>query len=618
MRTATRLLLLLCATATAGEPPADPPARETLSFVIFGDRTSGRSDGVRVLEAAVRATNELDPDFTINVGDMVQGYNEGARWLAEMREYKAVMAELRRPWYPVAGNHDVYGRGKDRAKGHVALYREHFAPLWYSFDYKWAHFVVLFSDESLSFRDPAKTQNMSPEQLAWLARDLKETDAEQVYCFLHHPRWTYRGTNWPKVHEVLRSDGRVRAVFAGHIHVYRDDGVRDGIHYFTLAVTGGVASGLKTPAALHHLNHVRVTREGFTMSVLPAGAVVGANLVYGEEVDRLHALRRGGWIGVDGAAVQQAGIASESAVKVLVRNPAETPVAFEAKLDVPRGWVAEPARFGGQIAAGAEKLETVRLIAPPFTGVEPALRVRVTLHHPLKSGLIQPVHHAQRMRARIMGLPSAAAEPNAALVLDGKSAVRVDMPVDTEEFTLECWARGAEPAGSQSLVSKTEGSAFGLWWCYGDRKLPYGVVGFKKGGYRNATAPAGWDWARWTHLALTCGGGKVRLFVDGKLQAENTGEGERSRNDRHLYIGADPDRGNRPSHFFRGAIDEVRLSRGVRYAKDFEPKRVFARDEATLLLLHFDGRVNGVFPDDSGHDHHAFPVGKPKLAEAER
>jgi len=102
------------------------------------------------------------------------------------------MSALRMPWYPIAGNHDVYPEaGHPTDRGNERRYLENFGPLWYSFDHEFAHFVVLYSDEQLSFRNPAVDQRMSDEQLQWLADDLARTDRKQAFVFLHHPRWNY-------------------------------------------------------------------------------------------------------------------------------------------------------------------------------------------------------------------------------------------------------------------------------------------------------------------------------------------------------------------------------------------------------------------------------------------
>ncbi len=613
------LVLFLAVGARAGDPAA-PTDRDSFSFVVFGDRTGGRGSGVRVLEQAVRATNELDPEFTMTVGDLVQGYADQTSWLRQAREYKTVMNRLHRPWYPVAGNHDVYGRGKWRKAGHAGLYQKHFAPLWYSFDYKWAHFVVLYTDEKLAFRNPRKTQNMSPAQLEWLEQDLAQTRAKQVFVFLHHPRWTYQGTNWPKVHAVLKKSGRVKAVFGGHIHVYRDDGVRDGIHYYTLAVTGGTAAGLKAPAALHHLNHIKVTRDGFRMSVLPVGAVLGSGLAHGSEVDRLNALRSGHWLKVKGRTRCSPDANATSEFTVTLKNPHDAPLAYEMSIETPRGWSVEPRLLGGRLKTGTDGdvSRVFRVRAAPFRGPRPVVRVRAVLWHPLRSGLVQPVVHRRDIAVRITtldGSPALKRSNNKVLVLDGASALRVDLPPPGEAFTLECWARLAGPQPDQAaIVSKAESSGFGLWWSSAAQKLPYATVSFRRGGYVESPAAKAWDGTKWTHLALSCGDGRVRLFVNGRLHSYRPIPGDRRPNEQPLYIGADPNRRGHASYHFRGAIDEVRLSRGVRYKRAFGPPRMHRRDKDTLLLLHFDRTVHGIHPDHSGQDHHAWPVGRPRLA----
>ena len=264
-----------------------PKGEDMFHFVIFGDRTGGPPEGVKVLAQAVQDTNLLDPDLVMTVGDLIQGYNGQTLWEEQMLEYRGTMRSLRMPWFPVAGNHDIYWRGDGRPPvEHEANYEKHFGPLWYWFEHKQCGFLVLHSDEgdpgnpgkARDYGEPTQ-QKFSDAQLEWVRKSLAEMKPlRHVFVFMHHQRWAtdiYPGSNWTAVHSLLRDNGNVRACFAGHIHRLRYDGVKDGIEYMALATTGGSAPGhYPRLGYLHHFNVVTVRPDGIKVATLPVGAVV--------------------------------------------------------------------------------------------------------------------------------------------------------------------------------------------------------------------------------------------------------------------------------------------------------------------------------------------------------
>lgn len=265
---------------------AEPDETATFSFAIFGDQT-GTHDPVaslKVWEYAIGEMNILGPDMVMTVGDMINGYNQQPEWLQEMRTFSRVMRTLDMPWFPVAGNHDVYWRGDDRPfHEHDGDYEKHFGPLWYAFEHKGCWFVVLYSDEGNPETGEknfgkAASQRMSDQQTAWLTGVLKQArDAPHVFLFLHHPRWNggRYGEDWQRVHALLKAAGNVSAVFAGHTHLMKFNGERDGIAYYTLGTTGGAIPEYNPPRGRqHHYDWVTVRGDQVYVAALPVGSVM--------------------------------------------------------------------------------------------------------------------------------------------------------------------------------------------------------------------------------------------------------------------------------------------------------------------------------------------------------
>jgi len=194
--------------------------------------------------------------------------------------------------------------------------------------------------------------------------------------------------------------------------------------------------------------------------------------------------------------------------------------------------------------------------------------------------------------------------------------------VDYERGTLEFWLRpqwtsrlGTEK--KQRAVLSPDAWLFHHWVI-----MDEGIRGHEKSGFHFLATPekgtgvipdrkynhTPLDQGRWYHLALCWDtvpgrGWLSQLYVDGKPgEPVNPGDFRLARF--AALEGQDPPRWRvrpmgRPFMLkgeFEAVVDEVRVSSVVRYPTDFEPdpKKPFARDEQTLLLLRLDGGVKAL------------------------
>lgn len=157
------------------------------------------------------------PAFLIHTGDISH--------LSKPQEFDdadMLIGRARLDVHYVPGEHDIlderngedylerYGR-KSGAKGRG----------WYSFDHDGVHFVALVNVFDLK---AGGMGNLGPEQLAWLAEDIRDkTSSTPIVVFAHMPLWTvYEAWGWgtddgAQALALLRRFGSV-TVLNGHIH----------------------------------------------------------------------------------------------------------------------------------------------------------------------------------------------------------------------------------------------------------------------------------------------------------------------------------------------------------------------------------------------------------------
>lgn len=257
---------ILCALAMIVFFCAAGNARE-LRFAVIGDSRpiTGMLPQSPPFKHMLWEIDTIAPDLTVHVGDLVFGYMSGAVSLeSQYTDLTATVAAARTPIHYAIGNHEL------GATGGEAFFTRDVGKLWYSFDKGKSHFIILNSD---CCGDGDKG-TLGQEQFEWLKSDLAAAaGAANVFVFMHKPMFDNQndrnGTSWfdlpmrDAVHGMFVKAGNVRAVFAGHIHIYADVAF-DGIPYY---ITGGGGAETDHPERGGFYHYLLVSVRGKKMDV---------------------------------------------------------------------------------------------------------------------------------------------------------------------------------------------------------------------------------------------------------------------------------------------------------------------------------------------------------------
>jgi hypothetical protein len=211
------------------------------------------------------------------------------------------------------------------------------------------------------------------------------------------------------------------------------------------------------------------------------------------------------------------------------------------------------------------------------------------------------VNTATATRTPIPPTATIAATPlstaNWALSFDGQGdVVRAQAVPGVGPLTVEAWVRPAANNATGLLVVGADADrGWSLELDGGNLIFYIATAGGWQSGRHTARLAAG----QWYHVAATYTGGDVRIFVDG-LGVRAAGLGT-------LTQGPAMSLGGLEGYpFFAGALDEVRVSRSVRYPADFaRPGAPFTPDVDTLALWHFDEGAGQTARDASAAGNHA-------------
>ncbi len=197
---------------------------DNFQFAIVADRTGGERPGI--FENAVKKLNLLRPEFTICVGDLIEGYNEDQNEVnRQWDELGSLVGTLEMPLFYAVGNHDYTNPAMAKT------WEKRLGRSYYSFVYRKCLFLCLNTQDGSS-------TGVSEGQIEFFRKTLQANrNARWTFVFMHQPIWRGQGEpRWKRLESLL--DDRPFTVFAGHIHRHTRF-VEKGHVYYTVAAAGG-------------------------------------------------------------------------------------------------------------------------------------------------------------------------------------------------------------------------------------------------------------------------------------------------------------------------------------------------------------------------------------------
>src|SRR5260370_33658860 len=228
-------LVLLAGSAFTGDRTL-PLKQKSVRFAVIGDSGTGEKAQYDVGRQMAKYREVFPFDFVVMLGDNLYGGESPADFKRKFEDpYKALL-DGGVKFYASLGNHDnpnqrfykPFNMGEKR---------------YYSYKNGNAEFFALDSNY------------MDPEQLGWLEKKLKESNAAWKICYFHHPLYSdgmYHGPDLDlrsRLTPLFQATG-VRVVLSGHEHIYERIKAQNGVNYFVLGNSGELRLRNIRPSAM--------------------------------------------------------------------------------------------------------------------------------------------------------------------------------------------------------------------------------------------------------------------------------------------------------------------------------------------------------------------------------
>ena len=219
------LSLILFLSTAAAQDLFLPNKKDSLHFAVIGDSGTGDRNEYEVARQMVAFRAKFPFAMVLMLGDNLYGGESPQDFKAKFEEpYKDLLAAGVK-FYATLGNHDD---PKQR--------------FYKPFNMNGQRYYTFKANDRVRFF-VLDSNYMDPQQLNWLASELKGSNSPWKICFFHHPLYSSgkqhgSDADLRRFLEPLFLEYGVKVVLAGHEHFYERLKPQKGIYYF---ISGGSA-----------------------------------------------------------------------------------------------------------------------------------------------------------------------------------------------------------------------------------------------------------------------------------------------------------------------------------------------------------------------------------------
>jgi predicted phosphodiesterase len=248
-----------------------PLKDKSVRFAVIGDSGTGEKDQYNIARQMEIYHQVVNFNFVIMLGDNIYGGHEPRDFEQKFVVPYKPLLDAGVQFYASLGNHDD----------------PKLEPLYKPFNMNGERYYTFKKDDVQFFA--LDSNYMDAQQLSWLEKNLRSSNAHWKICYFHHPLYNEGKMHGPdldlrnQLSPLIKNYG-VNVVFSGHEHSYQRLKPVDNVYYFVQGDSGKLARH-----DFHHSNELAASfdRARTFMIVEVAGDTLYFQTIseFGETVD---------------------------------------------------------------------------------------------------------------------------------------------------------------------------------------------------------------------------------------------------------------------------------------------------------------------------------------------